>query len=239
MTPGLITDPYHGTVNGRINGDPHPPSNATNTTIHGETNSVFDGASPTPSSPQKGNRNLNQGTYPIGVPDEMSTRPVEPVAIIGMAMRLPSGVHDAESFWDLLIRKRDGRCRVPSDRYNVDAWYGPGKTGHVATQYGYFLEDLNLAQMDATFWSMSKREAEAMDPQQRLLLEVVYECLENSGTRDWRGKSIGCYVGIFGEDWVDMDAKDTQNSNVYRVFGYGDYIAANRVSYEFDFKGPR
>lgn len=163
----------------------------------------------------------------------------EPIAIIGMGMRLPGGVHDAESFWDLLVHKRHGRCRVPSDRYNIDAWYGAGKTGHVGTQYGYFLEDLNLANMDATFWSMSRQEAERMDPQQRLLLEVVYECLENAGAQNWRGQNIGCYVGTFGEDWLDMDGKDSQSSHMYRLTGYGDYITANRVSYEFDLKGPR
>ncbi len=163
----------------------------------------------------------------------------EPIAIIGMAMRLPGGVHDAESFWDLLINKRHGRCRVPADRYNIDAWYGAGKPGYVGTEYGYFLEDLNLANMDATFWSMTKHEAELMDPQQRLLLEVVYECLENAGAKNWRGQNIGCYVGTFGEDWLDMDGKDSQNTHMYRLTGYADFITANRVSYEFDFKGPR
>ena len=36
-----------------------------------------------------------------------------------------------------------------------------------------------------------------------------------------------------------MDSKDVQNHHMYRLIGYGDYITANRVSYEFDFKGPR
>lgn len=164
---------------------------------------------------------------------------VEPVAIVGMAMRLPGGIHNADDFWDLLINKRNGQCRVPKDRYNIDAWYGPGKSGHVGTQHGYFLEDLDLSHIDASFWSMTKQEAELMDPQQRLILEVVYEALENAGEKNWRGKNIGCYVGIFGEDWLDMDSKDVQNMHMYRLTGYGDYITANRVSYEFDFKGPR
>ena len=86
-----------------------------------------------------------------------SSHVVEPVAIIGMAMRLPGGVNNAESFWDLLVNKRDGRCQVPSNRYNVDAWYDPDKPGHVGTKYGYFLEDLNLANMDVGFWSMVSR----------------------------------------------------------------------------------
>ncbi|KAL8677376.1 MAG: hypothetical protein Q9186_006195 [Xanthomendoza sp. 1 TL-2023] len=236
MAPGLIADPSHERP---IDEDPHHHSNGTNTTSHEATIGDITGAPPSMSERPRSNVNIVRKAYTNGGPDETSNHSVEPVAIIGMAMRLPGGVHDAQSFWDLLINRRDGQCRVPSSRYNINAWYGPGKPGHVGTQYGYFLEDLNLAHMDASFWSMTKTEAEAMDPQQRLLLEVVYECLENSGTRDWRGKSIGCYVGTFGEDWLDMDAKETQSSHMYRLTGYGDYITANRVSYEFDFRGPR
>jgi acyl transferase domain-containing protein len=63
-------------------------------------------------------------------------KPYEPVAIIGCAMRLPGHINDSEALWDLLINKRDGRCRVPSDRYNVEAFYGPGKPGYVISEYG-------------------------------------------------------------------------------------------------------
>ena len=86
---------------------------------------------------------------------------------------------------------------------------------------------------------MSKSEVEVLDPQQKQLLEVVHECLQNGGQVDYRGKSIGCFVGVFGEDWRDLDSKDSQNAGLYRITGYGDFVLANRVSYEFDFKGPR
>lgn len=236
MAPGIIEPP-----NGHEDDHATGPFNATNGyTTHTTNGSV----EPTNGNYIKSN-GLNGHSHEADIDasktlhGETTQHVVEPVAIVGMAMRLPGGIHDADSFWDLLVNKRDGQCKVPSDRYNIDAWYGPGKSGHVGTQYGYFLEDLNLANMDANFWSMSKHEAELMDPQQRLLLEVVYECLENAGAKDWRGTNIGCYVGIFGEDWLDMDSKDTQNSHMYRLTGYGDYITANRVSYEFNFKGPR
>lgn len=66
------------------------------------------------------------------------------VAFCGFGMRLPGSVRDADSFWRLLCNGSDGRCRVLKDRYNVDAFYGPGEVGHVASEYGYFLDDLNL-----------------------------------------------------------------------------------------------
>ena len=165
-------------------------------------------------------------------------RGVEPIAIIGMSMRLPGGIRDSEALWDLLINGKSGRGKVPADRYNVDAFYGQGKARHICTKQGYFLTDVDLAQMDSSFWSMTKAEAEVMDPQQRLLLEVVYECLENSGSKGWRDRDIGCYVGVFGEDWLDLQSRDALNTGVYRILGYSDFAIANRVSYEFGFTGP-
>jgi hypothetical protein len=144
---------------------------------------------------------------------------VEPIAIIGMGMRLPGGIHDAESFWDLLINKKDARCRVPTDRYNIDAFYGPNKLGHVGMEYGYFLDDLDLQHLDSSFFSMTKNEVEVTDPQQRQLLEVVYECLQNGGQVDYRGRNIGVFVGSFGEDWLELHAKEGQNAGMYRITG--------------------
>jgi acyl transferase domain-containing protein len=65
------------------------------------------------------------------------------------------------------------------------------------------------------------------------------ECLENAGEMDWRGKNTGYYVGSFGEDWLELQTMDTQESSRNRITGYGDYLLANRISYEYDFKGPR
>lgn len=164
----------------------------------------------------------------------------EPIAICGMGMRLPGGITDAAGFWDMLYNKRDGRCEVPKDRYNAETWYGPGKIGHTPCKHGYFL-DVDLANMDSSFWSMTKKEIEAMDPQQRLTLEVVYECLQNAGQKpnELRGRKIGVYVGSFEGDWLELDGRDPLHSHMYRLTGYGDYMSANRINYEFDFKGPR
>lgn len=56
----------------------------------------------------------------------------EPIAIVGMGMRLPGGVQNATSYWDLLVNGKSGQCRVPKDRYNIDTWYGPGRVSHVS-----------------------------------------------------------------------------------------------------------
>ncbi|EFQ31018.1 beta-ketoacyl synthase domain-containing protein [Colletotrichum graminicola M1.001] len=162
----------------------------------------------------------------------------EPIAIIGMGMRLPGHVHNATDYWDLLVKGNSGRCPVPKSRYNVNNWYGPGRVSHVPTKFGYFLEELNLAHVDPSFWSFTKQEAELMDPRQRLFLEVAYEALENSGSKSWKGNDVGVYVGTMGEDWTTLESRDERNLNAIRPDVFGDYILANRASYEFDLTGP-
>ncbi|KAL3456283.1 beta-ketoacyl synthase [Aspergillus heterothallicus] len=155
-----------------------------------------------------------------------------------MAVRLPGGVNTTADFWDMLINKRDGRCEVPESRYNIEGFYHSTKNHSTKTRHGYFLEE-DPAYFDAGFFGISALEAERMDPQQRLLLEVTWECLENAGEGDCRGKLIGCYVGVFGEDWLELEYKDPENIDRYRAIGTGGVALANRISYEYDLRGPR
>lgn len=165
--------------------------------------------------------------------------PFEPVAIIGMAMRLPGRVRNEVDFWDLLSGKKSGLCDVPKDRFNVNGFYDPaGKAGTIPINRGYFLQDVDIQQFDPTVFPISKKELERLDPAQRQLLQVAYECFESAGISSWRGSSIGCYVGEFGQDWVDVNAKETQHRGGYRGTGFGDFAMSNRISYEFDLRGP-
>lgn len=171
---------------------------------------------------------------------EKDARSLPSFAIVGIGLRLPGGVHTTKQFWDLLVNKKDGRCQVPADRYHVGAFHDskPSNNHAVASDHGFFLQDVNLKSFDASFFSMNKAEVEAVDPQQRLLLEVVWECMESAGQTNWRGTNIGVYVGSFGEDWQDMSHRDTQNQGFRRINGCGDFALSNRLSYEYDLKGP-
>lgn len=123
----------------------------------------------------------------------------EPIAIVGMALRLPGGIRDTEAFWNLLINKETTRCLIPEDRYNIEAFYTPLKrVGSVGMKHGHFLQE-NLEHIDTSFFTMSQAEIGKVDPQQRLLLEVVWECMESAGQTGWRGTDIGVFVGCWGE----------------------------------------
>ena len=163
----------------------------------------------------------------------------EPIAVCGIALRLPGGIRNSESFWDVLINGKDTRGPIPSTRYNAEGFRDKmSEKEAIKPQSGYFLEE-DLSQLDTSFFSMTKRELEMMDPQQRQVLEVAKECFENAGEVDYRGRLVGCYVGTFGEDWLQMSAKDSQHSGGARMTGQADIMIANRVSYELGLLGPR
>ncbi|KAH1426141.1 hypothetical protein KXW31_006867 [Aspergillus fumigatus] len=163
-----------------------------------------------------------------------------PIAICGMACRLPGGLTTPDELWDFLLAKKDARCRVPQSRYDIDSYYSDTKKpGTVSTEYGYFLdESVDVGALDTSFFSMTRTEVERADPQQRLMLEVAREAIEDAGVTHWRGKTIGTYIGNFGEDWLEMFGKETQPWGIHRISGSGDFVVANRLSYEFDLQGP-
>ena len=82
-----------------------------------------------------------------------------------------------------------------------------------------------------------------MDPQQRLLLEVAWEAMENAGrpADQMAGSRTGVFVGIGGTDYskVAMPYDDYyQHIDAHMGTGNALSIAANRLSYIFDFHGP-
>lgn len=162
-----------------------------------------------------------------------------PLAVCGLGIRLPGGIRDAAAFWDLLVDGRDARGPISSNRYNVEAYNDTlGNKGVTETPCGYFLDE-DLARLDSSFFSMTPHELERMDPQQKQILEITRECLDNAGEIGYQGKIIGCYVGTHGEDWLHMSAKESQYSGRHIPSGYTELTIANRISYEFDLRGPR
>lgn len=176
-------------------------------------------------------------TVPPYVEDQLG-RP-DPIAICGLALRLPGRIDSAEAFWDVLVNGKDTRAPIPASRYNPKGFDDSlGHKGAIKTQYGYFINE-DISTLDTSFFSMTQSELEKTDPQQRQILEVTRECLEDAGEVDYRGKSIGCYIGTFGEDWLQMSAKESQHTGGYIMTGHGDLMIANRVSFEYDLQGPR
>ncbi|KAK2596464.1 hypothetical protein N8I77_013354 [Diaporthe amygdali] len=179
----------------------------------------------------------NINNEPSELPGQADSQGPVPVAICGMAMRLPGNISSGEQLWDFLINKRNARDVVPTERYNSAAFHG-GPEGR--SRHGYFLKDVDIEKFDASLFTMTRAELEWLDPQVRILLELTRECFENAGEVRWRGrKDIGCYIGTWGEDWKELHTKDTQSAeDGYSVTGIMDFQFSNKISHEYDLQGP-
>ncbi|KAL2000896.1 hypothetical protein VTN02DRAFT_2484 [Thermoascus thermophilus] len=123
-----------------------------------------------------------------------------PVAIVGLACRLPGNSNSPTALWDFLERGGIAINEPPRSRFNLRGHYdGSTKPGTMRPPGGMFIETVNPEDFDAAFFRISKADAIAMDPQQRQLLEVVYEALENAGItlEELDGAPVGCFVGSY------------------------------------------
>lgn len=174
---------------------------------------------------------------------------MEPIAIVGIGCRFPDGkagaggVQGPRAFWSMLTEGVDAIVEVPDDRWNSEVFYHPDPAsapGTVGTRLGGFLDGID--RFDPGFFGISPREAAHMDPQQRLLLEVSWEALEDGGLpiEKLDGEKVGVFVGIAAYDYAEiqhgMNNRDliTAHTNT----GLALSIAANRISYIFNFTGP-
>ncbi|MBD2256617.1 type I polyketide synthase [Pseudanabaena sp. FACHB-2040] len=164
---------------------------------------------------------------------------VEAIAIIGMGCRFP-GAQNPEAFWQLLHQGEDAITEVPPERWNIDEYYDPepGTVGKMSTRWGGFLEQVD--QFDPSFFGISPREVERMDPQQRLVLEVAWEAIENAGLdpKALSGSQTGVFMGIGNYDYCRLLAQDPSQINAYDGTGNTLSIAANRLSYTLNLRGP-
>lgn len=164
----------------------------------------------------------------------------EAIAIIGIGCRFP-GAKNPEAFWQLLRDGVDAITEVPTSRWDVEAFYDPtpGTPGKMNTRWGGFLEQVD--QFDSQFFSIAPREAATMDPQQRLLLEVAWEALEDAGQipNSLASTRTGVFIGISSFDYYELlMGNPIKNFDVHTPTGKESSIAANRISYVFDFRGP-
>ena len=163
----------------------------------------------------------------------------EPIAIIGVGCRFP-GANNPVAFWEMLREGVDAIREVPADRFDQHAFYDPDPTapGKMNTRWGGFLDQVD--QFDANFFGISPRESLRMDPQQRLLLEVTWDALQDAGQVPERlaGTQTSVFIGIATNDYGRLQWNDLERIDAYAGTGNALSIAANRISYLYDFRGP-
>ncbi|MEH1834782.1 MAG: amino acid adenylation domain-containing protein, partial [Nostoc sp.] len=166
----------------------------------------------------------SEGFAPQQIKTE-SRKETEEIAIVGMGCRFPKA-NNPDAFWQLLRNGVDAIAEVPASRWDNYACYGG------------FLEQVD--QFDPQFFGISPREAESMDPQQRLLLEVSWEALEHAGKAPDKlaGSQTGVFFGISNFDYSQLQFDLKTRLDAYFGTGNAFSIAANRLSYLLDLRGP-
>ncbi|MGO4461381.1 type I polyketide synthase [Streptomyces sp. M-16] len=151
------------------------------------------------------------------------------VALVGLDCVFP-GAPGPDAYWDLLMRGGDATGEQPVARR-----FGPGYETPVR---GGFIDDAEV--FDNDFFTVSPREAAAMDPQQRLLLQCAWRAVEDSGRspRSLAGGDTGVFVGMMGSEWGQLHLGDYGRVTPQLGAGSSAGMAANRISYHLDLKGP-
>ena len=162
------------------------------------------------------------------------------IAIIGMACRFPGGINDLEKYWELILLGKNAIVPTPESRWSQAQYYdadvnAPGK---MVTQCGGYVD--NVRKFDSDFFNINSKEALVLDPQQRFLLETSWHALEDSGIAPNRtkGKDVGVFVGISNFDYGRLCSLAGAIDNPYSGVGNAAAIAANRLSYFYDWRGP-
>jgi phthiocerol/phenolphthiocerol synthesis type-I polyketide synthase E len=165
----------------------------------------------------------------------------EPIAVIGMACRVP-GAKDRAQFWDNLVNG------VESVRIGTrEEYLAAGGRADVANDPDFVPASSVFPDpeyFDAGMFGMSASEAELRDPQHRLFLELSYTALEDSGhdPRRYPG-DIGVYAGS-GEDAYQWHYVRRNRAAVVRsgavglsVNSHPDYVAT-LTSFKLGLTGP-
>ncbi|MBL7665784.1 MAG: aminotransferase class III-fold pyridoxal phosphate-dependent enzyme [Bacteriovoracaceae bacterium] len=152
----------------------------------------------------------------------------EPIAIIGLSCRFPGG-KNPNDFWQLLKEGRSAIRKIPAERFTKQLSFDA---------YAGLIDD--VAAFDAQHFGVSATEAVHLDPQQRLLMELSWEALENAGyaPSSLSGSKTGVFVGISSSDYSLEKARAYEDAHLYDGTGMAHSIAANRISYFYNFKGP-
>ncbi|PYH98982.1 hypothetical protein BO71DRAFT_455222 [Aspergillus ellipticus CBS 707.79] len=142
---------------------------------------------------------------------------LEPIAVIGMAVKFPQDASSQESFWQMLLCGKSAMTEVVAkNRVNIDAYYHPDKD-HIGTMNargGHFIQE-DLEGFDAPFFSMT-----------------------GISLHDAMGSKTSVHVGSFLHEHELLIAREPEAAEPHKSTGASQALLANRLSWFYNFSGP-
>ncbi|XP_063062242.1 uncharacterized protein LOC134455123 [Engraulis encrasicolus] len=164
---------------------------------------------------------------------------MDDIAVVGIGCNFPGG-EGLDNFWKVLVEGKNCTVDIPDERFDCSQWYDPddSKPGKIRTKRAALINGFN--EFDHKFFGITEAEADFMDPQQKLLLQCSYRALEDAGIpmEKASGTRTGVYIGLMNKDFEIRMSRNAQIMNHYFATGTAMSVAANRISYTFNFTGP-
>ncbi|MFE8944795.1 SDR family NAD(P)-dependent oxidoreductase [Streptomyces sp. NPDC007856] len=169
------------------------------------------------------------------------TQSPEPIAVIGMACRLP-GAPDLERFWFNLVSGTES-IAFPDAETLTAAGVSEAELAHPDYVRAVPLMP-DADRFDAALFGMTATEAEVCDPQIRVFLETSHAALENAGYDPF---AVPGRVGVYGTTSPNSylrhvvanrpELVDGTPGMVLFTLNNADYLAT-LVSHKLDLRGP-
>ncbi|MFB8281291.1 amino acid adenylation domain-containing protein [Nocardia colli] len=149
----------------------------------------------------------------------------EPIAVVGMAVRLP-GADDVAAFWDM----------VQSAGRGIEFFDAP--TGVVGARS----QMAGLLAFDPAHFGINRRDAAVMDPQQRHLLMNCVQALAHAGIADPSDRLVGLIAGCGENTYFQTMLREADPALLPDEFQLAQHhdkdFLATKVAYHLGLTGP-
>ena len=166
--------------------------------------------------------------------------PNEPIAIVGMACRFPGRSRRSARVLGIAPRGVDAITEVPEGSWNAARFYHPTS----ARRAGWSRDGADSWRMrtrSTPHFSASRRaKRRAWTRNTAGCWRPAWEAIEDAGLPPEKlaGSRTGVFVGISHSDYPTLQRRDASSIDRYTNIGSALSIAANRLSYLLDLRGP-